>query len=910
MKPLVRKPVVTLVVLLALASSTLAQERRRVAEDLMRTADTLRAQKKKESLLEGARKYEEAAAIWKELGDIDEEAIALGQLGIIIRDLGEPQRAIEYLDRSLVLARQANDRVLEAGSLLRQAIAYDDLGDRRRQMELSRAALEIAIETKDRLLEADALQNLASAHYRAAELDEALNNFKTALAIYRSRQDKNNEAVALVNIGVAYRAFGMTEDAIDHYEAALPIVRSLGNDHFAATILNNIGEAYLALDLSIQARDNLSDALALRQKVGDRLGESITLSGLSTASLDLGETEKAMEYSVRELRITREIRSRRNEAAALNQIGNIYLRMRKYPDAELSYTQALAIRREVGDRLGEVRSVHGLAVVQRDRGEVRKAKATIEQAIATVESVRASIISRQQRQSFFATVQDVYAEHVAILMHLNDKEPGKGFDGMALQASENAKARGLVECLAEANAGFGKEIPTEMIERRRTLEQQLAKQEASADAVQDEDEIPAIQKDLRATAAELGELDAEIKRRDPRYAALIAPKTPDIGTIQKHLDTNTVLLEYSVSGDQAFLWVVSNTSVRAIRLGRSREIKDKAKQYYRLVSERGPTGTTDGIEKELGSLLIGSARPTLAGKRLLIVPDGILAYVPFAALTTTENPRRLIVDSEIVSLPSAGTLIEIRKGRQGARSPAKSVAILADPVFDIADRRVARELLAKQSELDLNATVRRSFRDVKRDYTFSRLPGSRDEASAISMLVPPTQRLVLLDFAADLKAATSSELAHYRIVHFSTHGISNSIHPDLSGVVFSLVDENGKSREGFLRLGHIYDLDLNADLVVLSACETAIGKEVRGEGLIALTNGFMHAGSRSVAATLWSVSDQATFELMRRFYQRMLGSRKLRPAAALREAQIEMSKSSMYKAPFYWAAFTIQGEWR
>jgi CHAT domain-containing protein len=190
-----------------------------------------------------------------------------------------------------------------------------------------------------------------------------------------------------------------------------------------------------------------------------------------------------------------------------------------------------------------------------------------------------------------------------------------------------------------------------------------------------------------------------------------------------------------------------------------------------------------------------------------------------------------------------------------------------------------------------------------------RLPFSRDEAEAIAAVAPADSVFKALDFQANRATALSEKLADYRIVHFATHGLLDSAHPELSGLALSLVDENGQAQDGYLRLNEIYNLKLNADLVVLSACQTGLGKEVKGEGLIGLTRGFMYAGAPRIVASLWQVNDAATAELMKRFYRGML-KEKLRPAAALRQAQLELMKKPAWRAPYYWGAFVLQGEWK
>lgn len=193
--------------------------------------------------------------------------------------------------------------------------------------------------------------------------------------------------------------------------------------------------------------------------------------------------------------------------------------------------------------------------------------------------------------------------------------------------------------------------------------------------------------------------------------------------------------------------------------------------------------------------------------------------------------------------------------------------------------------------------------------SFERLALSRREAEQITSLASDGTPLKALDFAANRMTAISKELGEYRILHFATHSLLNNQHPELSGIVLSLVDEKGHGQDGFLRLYEIYNLKLNADMVVLSACQTALGKEVKGEGLVGLTRGFMYAGVPRVVASLWKVSDKATSELMKRFYQQMLKGG-MRPSAALRAAQVSMFQERPWRPAYYWAGFVLQGEWQ
>jgi CHAT domain-containing protein len=334
-------------------------------------------------------------------------------------------------------------------------------------------------------------------------------------------------------------------------------------------------------------------------------------------------------------------------------------------------------------------------------------------------------------------------------------------------------------------------------------------------------------------------------------------------------------------------------------------------------------------------VLLGPVAPQLGSKRLVIVADGALQYIPFAALpapytgndkgrNSGTEPQPLFVEHEIVSLPSASTLATLRRETAGRKPAEKSLAVLADPVFTDDDTRVRLDVGKAGPKVKTRSAgsnemyiafqqMSRSGREtgvIGAEGAFGRLLSTRREATAILSLVPERERMQALDFEASRETALRPELGEYRIVHFATHGLLNNVHPELSGIVLSLVDEGGKQQDGFLRLQDIYNLKLQAELVALSACQTGLGKEIRGEGLIGLTRGFMYAGAPRVVASLWKVDDRATSELMKRFYQGMLGPEALSPAGALRQAQMSIWKQKHWREPYYWAAFVLQGEWK
>jgi CHAT domain-containing protein len=301
---------------------------------------------------------------------------------------------------------------------------------------------------------------------------------------------------------------------------------------------------------------------------------------------------------------------------------------------------------------------------------------------------------------------------------------------------------------------------------------------------------------------------------------------------------------------------------------------------------------------ELNALTLAKLSPLTSNRRIAIAPDGALWYTPWAMLPGVEA-------REIVVVPSATAVVRIKADRR--LLPAKQLAVFADPVYDKTDARLAgKDWQATAANLPV---ALREAADSAGVGTFGRLRFSREEALAISRYANGGQLLLALDFDASREAASSGGLEQYRVVHYAAHTLLNNEHPELSGIVLSLIDRNGKTQDGFLRLFDIYHLRLSADLVVLSGCRTALGKELRGEGLVGLTQGFLSAGADQVLASLWPVEDQATAEFMTRFYEDLL--KKRMPASkALQAAQESMRAQPAWRAPYYWAAFQLVGDLR
>jgi len=911
----------------------------------------------------------QAFPLYQAVGDREGEAITLNAIGLRYYELGERPKALTYYNQALPLRRAVNDRPGEAQTLNNIGIIYNALGEQRKALKFYNEALLLRRATNDRAGEAQTLTNIGVVYMEISEEQKALDTYDQALKIRQALKDRRGEANTLNQIGRVHDLLGDQQAALNFYGQALEIWRAEKVPGGEAQSLNFSGLAYDGLGEKQRALEYYNQALPLRRAVKDRVGEAATLHNLGRVYESLGEFQKAIDQYNQALLLTRGT-NRFGEAAALYHIGKTYEASGQKQRALGYFDQALRLSRDIGERNREAKTRYEIARIERDRGDLKKARMQIEKTLDIVESIRANVASQELRTSYLASVQQYYELYIDLLMRMHKRRPGAGFAAAALQANERARARSLLELLAESHADIRNGVAPELVERERELQQQLNAKAAELikplGGKQGEEQAVAAAKELEAIEAQLREVQAQIRRTSPRYAALTQPQPLGLREIQQQvLDKDTLLLEYSLGEERSYLWAVTPTTLTSFTLPKREVIEAAARSFYEQLTARnqaqaGGKGqkTTGGVQTDapgpagsrklwdegllhkrpqsptgamtvdvaLSRMLLGPVAAQLGTKRLLIIADGALQYLPFTALpepvpVAGGKGRRppLVVKHEVVSLPSTSTLAVLRRETAGRQPMPKMIAVLADPVFEKDDERLKATPvgLEKRVEEPPKPSVDTQRKLVHKSATESgtdglripRLPATRREAEGILALAKAAEFKQAVDFTASRETATSAEFGQYRILHFATHGFLNSAHPELSGIVLSLFDQQGKPQDGFLRMHEIFNLNLPADLVVLSACQTGLGKEIRGEGLVGLTRGFMYAGAPRVVVSLWSVSDQATAELMVRFYKGMLEG-KLRPAAALRAAQVALWKEKRWQDPYYWAAFGLQGEWR
>ncbi|MCP3960094.1 MAG: CHAT domain-containing protein [bacterium] len=900
--------------------------------------------------------YQEASSLFGQVGELHGEADALNDLGLTFSDLGLHEEARLYLQRALDLHRQIADPFGEATALNNLCLDEHRRDQLRPAQECYEETLELLRNAGEIGREAVVLSNLGNVYDKLGEPEAAIETYRQAISIRRSIGDLTGEARTRNNLGVLLRRLGEAQDAIAQYSAALEIFRREQDQRWEGRVLGNLGVAYYSLNEWDRARAFLEEALTLRRAAGDRRGEAATLNNLGRVQgrlgdldaaaethrqalaiarqggypqiesetldllgqtiLDSGQPTLALDHFSRALEISKEIGDRREQAAALHRSGVANLRGGDAELALVSLSEALELRRAIQDRQGEAESLAAIAQAEARLGRFAAAREHVRVALEVIESLRTDIADPDLRAAFSSSQRRAYELEIDLLMRLHAAEPNLGHDLEALAASERARARTLVDLLHEAGARLEQGVDPELRRRARALRQRLnAKVLRRVEQLSRGIDETDARLEQFETLTELETVEAEIRRQSPAYAELTRPSRLAGAEIQALLGPGTMLLEYSLGEERSFLWALTEETVTSFELPGRQTIEAASLEAYRALSvlDLGPkVKDRDLVPLSNLSRLILVPVADLLARRVVVVADGALHYIPFGALPlppvsgerAAGPPPFLLQEHEIVNLPSASALAVQREEIAGRPAAPRLIALLADPVFDPRDPRVAQRPAAGGGAARGNGSTPEAF-----DLGLDRLPASRDEAIAIAELLPSGEAFLALDFDASRELAESGQLRQFRIIHFATHGLIDSRRSELSGLMLSMVDREGNAHDGILRLRDLYSLELGSDLVVLSGCRTALGREVRGEGLVGLTRGFMYAGAPRVVASLWQVEDRATGELMERFYRAMLVDG-LPAAAALRRAQLSIAAENRWSDPFFWAGFVFQGDWR
>ncbi|HEX2251675.1 MAG TPA: CHAT domain-containing protein, partial [Thermoanaerobaculia bacterium] len=861
------------------------------------------------------RRLTRAEQLLAEAYDTDDPAIAIAAAEAFVA-LGRPERE--------AMARfEAGKNLLERGA---NAEAEPHL----------RRAVELFLRQGKDYWSANAMNDLSLSLMRTGKLAEAEPFLLQSLPYHQAVEGWEDHANALDHLGRLAATYGDSDQAFRYFEQGLELLDNLDEPLRAtnkARLERRMADEYLALGHVAQARHHGERALRLLEDAGpgnqdDKLmtrynlcrvlqrerdlpraarcfaavaqdnrelgierEEAVSLISLGQVLRDLGRLPEAREALERARATFEQREETRPLGNALNSLGELELEAGR-PRRALEHFQRAVERGD--DRRGRARSWLGVARCWRTLEEPSQALAALERFIALTEEHRSESVGASLQASFFARRQDGYGMAVDLLMEFHAEQPEAGWAERAFEISERARARALLDLLEVVIVQTGGVTGAE-----RELARELEAVEAwRADAAQ-----------LGRPAEELASVDRRIENLQLRLQRLRAGRRTgrelgresagqplELEVIQRRvLADDLLLLAYDLGPQRSYLWIVSPDRLETVILPPQAEIEALATRAYDLAREsyrRTARIAAEAALQRLADVLVAPVAERLDGKRLLVRSDGSLQYVPWAALPLPGG-RRLVEEHEVVVLPSSSVVAALRE-RAARRAPAAgTLAVVADPVFDERDPRLTGVAGGP-------AATRRSAAE-----RFDRLPHSSGEARALLDLAGGGT--LLEGFEATRRAVLEGALSGHRYVHFATHAQIHPRQPGLSSLVLSGVDRAGRARPGLLRARAVYDLELPAELVVLSACRTALGEELAGEGLMGLTQGFFAAGAQRVVSSLWDVDDLATALLMEHLYRGIL-EEGLAPAAALRQAQLTLAREPRWRAPYFWAGFVLQGE--
>jgi CHAT domain-containing protein len=832
----------------------------------------------------------------------------------------------KQLEKALEIYRATGDKDGETETLTELAYGSIINNDRARGRDFAQAALEIAKSRNNVRNQTFALIALGDAHQRMGEWEQAIRIFNEAEKLFPENLDFYEKAILTNRIGFYHLTFGELNLAKKYFQKAFALFNRINKSEGSSELLSILGQISIEQKNYAEAVNYFDQSRAIAEKSNDalslatldlKIGESFFYAG------NLPEAEKHFQSS---LNYYNKTGLDYRIAEVQEKLGLVYEKQGNLKKAGEKYRLALGMNKKVLSKFAQAQNYYNLARLDDLQNQTASALENIKESIKLTESSRGETANNQLKRSFFSQVYDRYELYIALLMKMHKNFPNENYALQALQAAEQSRARVMLENLALADADFTKDADPETVKRENEIRALLnAKADKLTDLLSqnaDKTQIEKLDAEINELNNELEEIKARLRRQSPIYSAVKNPAPFDVAEFQREvLDENSLLLEFSLGARESFLWLVGKREMNFYVLPPRAEIETHVEKLRESLAARemkeGETienyqarvAKAEDVYKsesaELGKKLFGQIAEKISDKRLIVVPDGKLHYFPVSALPLpdSQNGDPILLTNETIYEPSAQTLLMLSKNETA--SAPKNLLVFSDPIFAEDDSRLS----AANESGNRETAAKESFRFVESLNALPRLTASKSEADSIANIVGASGSDVFSGFAANRDQLLNLRVADYKIIHFATHGLVNRERPELSGIVLSRFDEKGRKLNEFVRLHDIYGLNLNADLVVLSACDTGLGKEIKGEGLQSLNNAFLQVGAKTVMASLWKVEDGATLELMKNFYD-AIKNKNATPSQALRWAQMKLRQNPQYQSPFYWAAFTVQGDFR
>lgn len=780
--------------------------------------------------------------------------------------------------------------------------------------------------------QAEVLINLGYVEGRKGEWLNGVSYLTQAHNLINEQSDPALMGKIASGMGYFFNDSGLPESGKAQYQRALEYFRQAGEARSINRMLLLIGYSDFLLKDYDAASTSLEMALDNFKKSSQLEKANLDIAEcheyLGRVYIAMGQYGRALRHLQPILPVYKKSFNPKEAAHVIALIGQIYEQQGDPARARKQYQEASRIFREVSDPVNDASVRFALGRLELKAGNLDAAETYLKDSIENTENLRRDLSTRVFAAAFSASVHERYEAYIECLMRKRKSNQGAGLEVSAFEASELARARSLAQLLRDTQTTVAVGVDPRLAQQERSLRQAIRSsvdQTVSLLATNyKKEELDQLESSLTRLREQHQQITARLRQSNPEYDKIAEPATLSLQQIQTLVieDDQTVLLEYFLGQNASYVWAITRRGIDVYELPAAAAITSAVRKVYENVSQKPETELDKQLDQataELAEMVLSPVASYLKARRVVVVADGPLNYIPFQLLPDPNAPEEpLVARHEIVNAPSASILGQLRQEKKHRQPHTKVLAAFGDPVF--ASNYAYYKTTANAGELTAslttreNESLRRAWRDVE-------VSADAFDPSALQPLsytkfelrnleaIAGSGAFVARGFAASRQALGSQDLSRYAILHFATHGVLHPEKPEYSGFYLSTLDVDGRPQDGFINLQDVYRLDAPVDLVVLSACRTGLGKDVRGEGLIGLTRGFMFAGASSVVSSLWKVDDEATAELMKHFYANLL-QKGLPPAEALRAAQNTLRQDPHLKSPRFWAGFILQGEFK
>ncbi|MBS3819143.1 CHAT domain-containing protein [bacterium] len=827
-----------------------------------------------------------------------------------LRSSGETQKSIRTFQKAVRKSREIKSKHHEIKCLRQLSVHYWKVFDLQTFSSLNEEALRLARSVNNRREMGKCLNNMGLYHWKCSDYSQALSCYQEALGIARGQQDKKDEANFLNNIALIYKELGCYEKSLDYLREALRIDRQLGSEINVAKDLNNIGINYRLKGLSMSKKNYLKKSLDYYKKslklIEDKenLLKVKLLNNIGNLHIFLKNKIISLEYFQKAFQNARKIQDKGIKGMLLNNLGNVHLQLNHLGKAEKFFTQAIELAQEIKGENILWEAYYGLGQCYQQMNHTSLAVSNYKRAVSVVESVSSRIFFDVYKAGFVRNKVKVYEQWLNLLFEQYSQNPSPELMEEIFRIMEKAKARAFLENLSESRVDLFEKLKPELQKRERKLSTRISSlTHTLADPSVEKKERKEVLRELSHLEDEYLRLIREMKAESPEMADMILSQPFSLDEIQQKLpDRKTVILEYFLGEKQSYVFLISSQKCRLFALPSRKEVRRSIKAYLKVLSDpprRGFSGLLAAQRLYKEFLFPFQDLNSKEVSHLVIIPDGVLYYLPFETLIPPgiQEPSFsdcLVSRHKISYAPSSSSLRLLLK--RGSRvPPPRALVAFGNPCYSsISSSKEKKKTSPSQILKELYQ---------KKGFDISPLPYTKKEIKKISRYFPEKATRIFGDKEVREKVVKSFPLHRYKVIHFACHGLLDEEFPFRSALVLSLHDQKGN--DGFLQVREIWNLKMKAELVVLSACQTGRGKLEKGEGLLGLARVFFYSGAQSVVCTLWKIGDKPTSRFMNFFYKFLKKGKD--KAEALRLAKLEMMKTQ-YAHPFFWASFVLNGE--